>query len=84
VVWVMLRLQALQPFAVGPGSTWGQPGVNLGSTCGRTEAHMGSTWGQPGVNLHHPYLWPEGISASHQHVLQVLPVDIPLVLGSDG
>ena len=29
----MFELQALKPSAVNLGSTWGQPGVNLGSTC---------------------------------------------------
>jgi len=33
-------------------STWGQPGVNLGSTWGQPGVNLGSTWGQPGVNLH--------------------------------
>ena len=35
------------------GSTWGQPGVNLGSTWGHG-VDLGSTLGQPRVNRHRP------------------------------
>ena len=36
------------------GSTWGQPGVNLGPTRGQSGINLGSIWGQSEVNLHCP------------------------------
>ena len=35
-------------------STWGQPGVNLGSTWGQPGVNLGSTWGQSALPYHVP------------------------------
>jgi len=50
----ILQHQALKPSAVKPGSTWGQPGIDLGQNGvnpGSTRDQTGSTWGQPGVKF---------------------------------
>ena len=62
---------------VNLGSTWGQPGVNLGSTWGQPGVNLGQPWvklrstsvnlGSTWVNLHHPAVRHRGFWKHGNH-----------------